>query len=98
MHGFIHSVAGSHLAMVVTVRGVSDWFRASRFSLLAVLLIGSAQAAIGQGKYETPQQTNSKIEQLAALARAHPVDAPIGSGDLLHIDVFDVQSFRATSG
>jgi len=76
--------------MVLTVRGVSDWFRANHFWLLAVLLIGSVQAAGGQEKFETPQQTNEKIEQLATLARAHPVDTPIGSGDLLHIDVFDV--------
>jgi polysaccharide biosynthesis/export protein len=76
--------------MELTVRGVSDWFRANHFWLLAVLLIGSAQAAGGQEKNETPQQTNEKIQQLAALARAHPVDTPIGSGDLLHIDVFDV--------
>ena len=78
------------MAMVFTVRGVSDWFRVKRFWLLATLLIGSAQGATGQEKYETPQQTNEKIEQLATLSRAHPVDTPIGSGDLLHIDVFDV--------
>jgi len=76
--------------MVLTVRGVSDRFRANPFWLLAILLIGSAQGATGQEKYETPQQTNEKIEQLATLSRAHPVDTPIGSGDLLHIDVFDV--------
>ncbi|HTR47781.1 MAG TPA: polysaccharide biosynthesis/export family protein [Verrucomicrobiae bacterium] len=76
--------------MVLTVRGVSDWFRANHFWLLAMLLLGSAQAARSQEKYDTPQQTNDKIQQLAALARSHPVDTPIGSGDLLHIDVFDV--------
>jgi len=76
--------------MVFTVRGVSDWFRANHIWLAAVLLIACVQAAGGQEKYETPQQTNDKIQKLAALARAHPVDAPIGSGDLLHIDVFDV--------
>lgn len=76
--------------MVLTVRGVSDWFRANLFWLMAVLLLGSAQVASGQDKSDTPQQTNEKISQLAALARSHPVDAPIGSGDLLHIDVFDV--------
>jgi protein involved in polysaccharide export with SLBB domain len=47
--------------------------------------------ASGQRKDKNPQQTNEKIQQLAALARAHPVDTPIGSGDLLHIDVFDVR-------
>jgi hypothetical protein len=58
--------------------------------LIVFLLIGSSQAAYSQEKYETPQQTNDKIQQLASLARAHPMDTPIGSGDLLHIDVFDV--------
>jgi len=76
--------------MHVTVRGVSDWLWAKPFWLVAVLVLGNWQAAYGQGKYETPQQTNEKIQQLATLARAHPVDTPIGSGDLLHIDVFDV--------
>lgn len=47
-------------------------------------------AAYGQKKDETPQQANQKIQQLAAEAQAHPIDTPIGSGDLLHIDVFDV--------
>jgi len=76
--------------MVLTVRGVSDRFRANHFLVAAVLFLGVARAAITQERYETPQQTNAKIEQLADLARAHPMDTPIGSGDLLHIDVFDV--------
>jgi polysaccharide biosynthesis/export protein len=83
--------AGSFLAMVLTVRGVSDWLRAKLlWSSAVLLLIGGLQAASGQQKDETPQQTNEKIQQLATLARAHPVDTPVGSGDLLHIDVFDV--------
>ena len=77
--------------MVLTVRGVSDWLWAKfRWSIALLLFLGSLQAASGQQKDETPQQTNEKIQQLATLARAHPVDTPIGSGDLLHIDVFDV--------
>ena len=76
--------------MIFTVRGVSDWLRAKPFWLLAILMVGSWQVAYGQVTEQTPQQTNEKIQQLADLARTHPVDAPIGSGDLLHIDVFDV--------
>ena len=76
--------------MVLTVRGVSDWFRADRILPLAILLIGITRVAGGQEKFDTPQQTNQKIDRLASLARAHPVDTPIGTGDLLHIDVFDV--------
>jgi polysaccharide export outer membrane protein len=56
--------------------------------LIAILLC--AQATYGQEKYETPQQTNEKIQQLAELARAHPVATPIGTGDLLHIEIFEV--------
>lgn len=41
-------------------------------------------------KEETPQQTNQKIQELAALERVKPTETPIGVGDLLHIDVFDV--------
>src|ERR1700733_5792843 len=76
--------------MIFTVRGVPDWLRAKHLFLLAVLLSSASQVAFGQGTEQTPQQTNDKIEQLATLARAHPQDSPIGSGDLLHIDVFDV--------
>jgi polysaccharide export outer membrane protein len=77
--------------MVLTVRGVSDWLWAKLlWSIAFLLFMGSLQAASGQQKDETPQQTNEKIQQLATLARARPVDTPIGSGDLLHIDVFDV--------
>jgi polysaccharide export outer membrane protein len=76
--------------MVVTVRGVSDWLRAKFIWLLAAVVMCGLQAAYGQEKHETPQQTNDRIQQLALLARAHPMDTPIGGGDLLHIDVFDV--------
>jgi polysaccharide biosynthesis/export protein len=75
--------------MAFTVRGVSDWLKGYLVFILLVFLWG-AQAAYGQEKLETPQQTNEKIQKLADLARAHPVDTPIGAGDLLHIEVFDV--------
>src|SRR5271163_2124376 len=76
--------------MIFTVRGSSDWQWAKPFLLLTVLVFGTWQAAYGQATEQTQQQTNDKIEQLASLARSHPVDSPIGTGDLLHIDVFDV--------
>lgn len=76
--------------MVVTVRGVSDWLRAQFIRSLTVVVICGLHSAYGQEKYETPQQANDKIQQFALLGRAHPMDTPIGSGDLLHIDVFDV--------
>ena len=61
--------------------------------ILVILLLVAGPGLLtarSQDKEETPQQTNLKIEQLAALARAVPADVPIGAGDLLHIDVFDV--------
>jgi polysaccharide biosynthesis/export protein len=76
--------------MTFTVRGVSDWLKGNLVFILLVFLCG-AQVGYGQEKLETPQQTNEKIQRLADLARAHPMDTPIGAGDLLHIEVFDVQ-------
>jgi polysaccharide export outer membrane protein len=76
--------------MIFRVRGVLDWLWAKPFLFLTVLVFGIWQVAYGQATEETPQQTNEKIQELATLARARPVDSPIGSGDLLHIEVFDV--------
>jgi polysaccharide export outer membrane protein len=78
--------------MVATVRGVSDWLWAKRIWWLAVpLMAGTVQMARAQETHETPQQQKSvKVQELAAPASALPVDATIGSGDLLHVDVFDV--------
>jgi polysaccharide export outer membrane protein len=91
-----HSVDGVHLSMFSAVRGVSDWLVAKRVCLkserlivLAVMIL-TLQTAYGQEKVETPQQTNERIAQLATLARAKPANTPVGAGDLLHIDVFDV--------
>jgi polysaccharide export outer membrane protein len=76
--------------MAAIVHGVLDWPRAKLAFLFAILAFWGWQAAYGQAKDETPQQTNEKIQQLATRARSRPVDTPIGTGDLLHIDVFDV--------
>ncbi len=76
--------------MLVTVREVSGWLGAKFFWLAALLLAFGVPASPDQAKYETSQQTNAKIQQLAALSATHPADMPVGPGDLLHIDVFDV--------
>ena len=77
--------------MVATVRGVSDWRWARLVGFLAVLLgVGIAQRASAQETHETPEQKSAKVQELAALASVRPVESVIGSGDLLHIDVFDV--------
>jgi polysaccharide export outer membrane protein len=49
-----------------------------------------APSLLAQQKTETPQQTNEKIQELAAHEHTKPHDVPIGTGDLLHIEVFDV--------
>jgi len=77
--------------MVATVRRVSDWLRAKSIWLVAVpVMAGTVQLACAQETRETLQQKSQKVQELAALASEQPVDAVIGSGDLLHIDVFDV--------
>jgi polysaccharide biosynthesis/export protein len=57
---------------------------------LSILLACGWQAANGQQKTETPQQTNAKIQELATLARSQPHDVAVGTGDMLHVEVFDV--------
>jgi polysaccharide biosynthesis/export protein len=76
--------------MTATVRGISDWLKAWPVLLLTIPILCGSQAVYGQQKTETPQQTNAKISELATLARTQPHDAAVGSGDTLHVDVFDV--------
>lgn len=77
--------------MGVMVRGALARLRPRILGLVVPLaLLWGAQATYCQQTPETPQQTNEKIERLAVVARAKPVDTPVGPGDLLHIDVFDV--------
>jgi polysaccharide biosynthesis/export protein len=71
-------------------RSVLDQSKHSLYLLIWMVLAIGVQCSYGQQKQETQQQTNEKIRELGALARAKPMDAAIGSGDLLHIDVFDV--------
>jgi polysaccharide export outer membrane protein len=77
------------MAMKCAVRCLADWPRAKLASLLSVLLC-AVPVLYGQQKTETPQQTNEKIQELAAQERVKPHDVPVGTGDLLHIEVFDV--------
>jgi polysaccharide biosynthesis/export protein len=61
-----------------------------KFLWFLPLLLWGIQPAYCQDKYETPKQTNEKIFQLAQARSARPVETPLGAGDLIHIDVFDV--------
>ena len=58
-------------------------------ALLGILVLAPPTRA--QTVLETPQQTNERIKTLSASSRATPHDYVIGSGDLLTIEVFDVQ-------
>ncbi len=75
--------------MFFTVRRSSNWLGAFCLFVIAITIAAAGLAA--QSQYETtPQQTNEKIQQLAALARTVTTDPPVGPGDLLHVDVFGV--------
>src|SRR5271168_4190635 len=78
------------IAMISKVRRVASWPPAKVIALLSTLILCAVPALDAQQKTETPQQTNEKIQELAAQDRTKPHDVPIGTGDLLHIEVFDV--------
>jgi polysaccharide export outer membrane protein len=58
-------------------------------ALLGILVLAPPIRA--QAVLETPQQTNERIKTLSASARTAPHDYVIGRGDLLAVEVFDVQ-------
>ncbi|HXW57268.1 MAG TPA: polysaccharide biosynthesis/export family protein [Candidatus Cybelea sp.] len=77
--------------MAVRIRGVSDRLLPQLFVVAALLgQLLSPPVACGQQKAETSKQTNERIQQLASRARTEPTDIPIGAGDVVHVDVFDV--------
>jgi polysaccharide biosynthesis/export protein len=78
--------------MAYRVRGLLDCIRAKLIWVvpLAVAMWGVQVAYCQEEKFETPQQTNERIQQLASAARRQVTDLPIGTGDLIHIDVFEV--------
>jgi polysaccharide export outer membrane protein len=75
--------------MALAVRAVWDWPTQKLALSLSIVLLACVHTDARQ-KVETPGQVNGKIQELAALAQAKPFETPIGAGDLLHIDVFDV--------
>jgi polysaccharide biosynthesis/export protein len=85
-------VSRGHSSMVVTVRGAWDWpgLRLALSLSFLIVAICCARTTYGQQKSEIPQQANERIQQLVRFEQARPVDTPIGAGDLLHVDVFDV--------
>src|SRR5580692_5560481 len=78
------------IAMVFKAWRFPSWPAASLMALLCMVSLYVAPSLLAQQKTETPQQTNEKIQELAAHEHTKPHDVPIGTGDLLHIEVFDV--------
>ena len=77
--------------MSATIRRACARAETKFFWLTVIVTFLGVQVSFGQTtKYQTPQETNAKIQQLAALERARPQDTTVGSGDVLHIDVFEV--------
>ncbi|MFZ0639058.1 MAG: polysaccharide biosynthesis/export family protein [Candidatus Acidiferrales bacterium] len=75
--------------MASTVRKALDCAQAA--SVLMFLVLLGCACAFSQDKAQTPQQTNNRIAELAAATALAPTgDTPIGAGDVLHIDVFEV--------
>lgn len=75
--------------MASTVRKALDCVQVG-LAFGVFLFLGCCVAA--QDKPQTTQQTNSRIAELAASTTSHAPtgEIPIGAGDLLHIDVFEV--------
>jgi polysaccharide biosynthesis/export protein len=78
------------IAMDSMVRRVAGWPPAKLVAFLSALTLCAVPTLHAQQKTETPQQTNEKIQELAAQEHTKPHDVPIGTGDLLHIEIFDV--------
>jgi polysaccharide biosynthesis/export protein len=74
--------------MVPCVQCVSRWLIFKCALLLSALLLLGVQVS---GQQKAPaSQANQRIQELAGLATARAADTPIGSGDLIHVEVFDV--------
>jgi polysaccharide biosynthesis/export protein len=75
--------------MLATVRKALDC-TSPRSLWLIVSIFLSLQFTFAQGNPQTPQQTNARIVQLAQASGSSTGEIPIGAGDVVHIDVFDV--------
>ena len=73
-------------------RRLSRWKIARVFTTLfsASVLFTPCFGQTSAPAVETVRETNVKIQALASTSRPAMVETPIGAGDLLHIDVFDV--------
>src|SRR5574337_565745 len=84
---------GSRCLMLSRRRGVCIRVSGSflpRHLALIFLVLAVSPPGFCQQKLETPQETNDRIRRLVTGLPGKPGDAVIGSGDLLHVEVFDV--------
>jgi len=75
--------------MHITVGWAMDWLWKPTL-IVFLCILSSSQATYGQGKDQTTQQTNEKIQELASFGKSTLADIPVGAGDLLRVEVFDV--------
>jgi polysaccharide export outer membrane protein len=75
--------------MTVTVRDLTGCLR-SKLVWVFLILAWGAPAGYCQDQPQTSKQTNDKIFQLAQSKTTRTSEIPVGPGDLVHIDVFDV--------
>jgi polysaccharide export outer membrane protein len=75
--------------MSITVRDFAGCLK-SKLVLVFLILPWGVPAGYCQDQPQTSKQTNEKIFQLAQSKTARLSEIPIGSGDVVHIDVFDV--------
>ncbi len=73
-----------------SIRPVRFGLANSEACLVAPYFVATGCAGLRPAKAPTSQQTNQRIQELAGLAAARVADTPIGSGDLIHVEVFDV--------
>jgi polysaccharide biosynthesis/export protein len=75
--------------MTVTVREHAGCLGKKLLWAVLIVVWGSP-AAYCQAQLQTPKQTNDKIFQLAQAKSSQGSEIPIGFGDVVHVDVFDV--------
>lgn len=82
------------IGLILTIWLVSARSRARlnlrAISLVLVTVFAAASQSYSQQRDNTSRQVNEKIQNLAAMDRVKAREVPVGTGDLLHIEVFDV--------
>src|ERR1700733_2019061 len=75
--------------MIATARDLTGCL-GSKLVWIFLILAWGAPSGYCQDQPQTSKQTNDKIFQLARSKTTRTSEIPVGTGDLVHIDVFDV--------